>query len=131
MITGSDYDTPAEPLKQQLGWKTVRELIQNDTSLMMMYKSMNNMAPAYLSQLFTCSSQFHSRDLRGSDVNSRPLLTATNTGQRSFYHFPLGGIFRVERHFLLFKDQLAESGRQNTTGKYYSVWKISPSGKQP
>ena len=29
-------------------------------------------------------------------------------------HFPLGGIFRAERHFLLFKDQLAESGRQNT-----------------
>ena len=26
-------------------------------------------------------------------------------------HFPLGGIFHVERHFLLFKDQLAESGR--------------------
>ena len=28
--------------------------------------------------------------------------------------FPQGGIFRAERHFLLFKDQLAESGRQNT-----------------
>ena len=27
-------------------------------------------------------------------------------------HFPLGGIFRAERQFLLFKDQLAESGRQ-------------------
>ena len=29
-------------------------------------------------------------------------------------HFPPGGIFRVERHFLLFKDQLAETGRQKT-----------------
>ena len=29
-------------------------------------------------------------------------------------YFPLGGIFRAERHFLLFKDQLAESGRQKT-----------------
>ena len=29
-------------------------------------------------------------------------------------HFPLGGIFRAERYFLLFKDQLAESGRQKT-----------------
>ena len=29
-------------------------------------------------------------------------------------HFPLGGIFRAERHFLLFKDQLAESGSQKT-----------------
>ena len=32
-----------------------------------------------------------------------------------FYgHFPLGGIFRAERHFILFKDQLEESGHQNT-----------------
>ena len=29
-------------------------------------------------------------------------------------HIPLGGIFRAERHFLLFKDQLAESGRRKT-----------------
>ena len=29
-------------------------------------------------------------------------------------YFPLGGIFRAERHFLLFKDQLAKSGRQKT-----------------
>ena len=29
-------------------------------------------------------------------------------------HFPLGGIFRAERHFLLFEDQLAESGSQKT-----------------
>ena len=28
--------------------------------------------------------------------------------------FPLGEIFRVERHFLLFKDKLAESGCQKT-----------------
>ena len=44
IITGSNYHTPAEPLIEQIGWKTVRELIQNDTSVMM-YKSMNNMAP--------------------------------------------------------------------------------------
>ena len=29
-------------------------------------------------------------------------------------HFPLGGVFRAERHFVLFKDQLAESGSQKT-----------------
>ena len=29
-------------------------------------------------------------------------------------HFPLGGIFLAERHVPLFKDQLAESGRQKT-----------------
>ena len=35
IITSSDYDTPAEPLIKQLGWKTVRELTQNDMSVMM------------------------------------------------------------------------------------------------
>ena len=57
-------------------------------------------------------------------------------------HFPLGGIFRAERHFLLFKDQLAESGRQKTKeniippGKFClvengpkSIMTIFPSGK--
>ena len=29
-------------------------------------------------------------------------------------HFPPGGIFRAERHFLLFKDQLEESVCQKT-----------------
>ena len=79
IITGSDYDTPAEPLKEQLRWTTVNELIQNDTSVMI-YKSMNNMAPTYLSDLFTCSSQFHSLDIRGSNVNLQSPLMTTNTG---------------------------------------------------
>ena len=39
-------------------------------------------------------------------------------------HFPLHGIFRAERHFLLFKDQLAESGRQKKTKE-----NIIPRGK--
>ena len=38
-------------------------------------------------------------------------------------HFPLSGIFCAERHFLLFKDQLAESGRQKTKEN------ITPRGK--
>ena len=38
-------------------------------------------------------------------------------------HFPLGGIFRAERHFFLYKDQLAGSGRQKTKEN------INPRGK--
>ena len=38
-------------------------------------------------------------------------------------HYPVGGIFRAERHFLLFKDRLAESGRQITKEN------ITPRGK--
>ena len=42
-------------------------------------------------------------------------------------HFTLGRIFRAERHFLLFKDQLVKSGRQKTKeniiphGKFHLV----------
>ena len=45
-------------------------------------------------------------------------------------HFPLGGIFRAERHFLLFKDQLERVGVKDKR-KYHSVRKIPPSGKRP
>ena len=45
-------------------------------------------------------------------------------------HFPLGGIFRAERHFLLFEDQLVESGRQKTKENIiprgnFAWWKIA------
>ena len=43
----------------------------------------------------------------------------------SYGYFPLGRIFRAERHFFLFKDQLAESERQQTKEN------IPPSGKRP
>ena len=39
-------------------------------------------------------------------------------------HFPLGGIFREERHFLLFKDQLVESERQKTKENIISHGKL-------
>ena len=45
-------------------------------------------------------------------------------------YFPLGGIFRAERHFLLFKDQLAESGRQKTKKISFRA-EIPPSGNGP
>ena len=45
-------------------------------------------------------------------------------------NFPLGGIFRAERHFLLFKDQLADDGRQKTKENIIPRLKIPPSGKR-
>ena len=48
-------------------------------------------------------------------------------GAEYFYypkgHFPPDGMFRAERHFVLFEDQLAESGRQKTKEN------VIPSGK--
>ena len=45
-------------------------------------------------------------------------------------HFPLGGIFRTERHFLLFKRPIGGEWASKDKRKY-SAPKISPSGKQP
>ena len=39
----------------------------------------------------------------------RDLKVPYSIVQNSKGHFPLGGIFREERHFLLFKDQLAST----------------------
>ena len=41
-------------------------------------------------------------------------------------HFPLSGIFRAERHFLLCKGQLAESGRQKTKENIIPRGKFRP-----
>ena len=46
-------------------------------------------------------------------------------------HFPLGGIFRAERHFVLLKDQLAESGRQNTKENIIPRGKFRPVENDP
>ena len=46
-------------------------------------------------------------------------------------HFPLGGTFRAERHFLLFKDQLAESGRQKTEENIIPRGKFRPMENEP
>ena len=59
IITKSDYDTDAGPLIDKLGWKTIRELNNNDAAVMML-KIMNNMAPPYLTGMFQvmCSNTF-------------------------------------------------------------------------
>ena len=52
VITRSDYDAEAGPLIDELGSKTVREVIISDTAVMM-FKIMNNMAPQYLTGILT------------------------------------------------------------------------------
>ena len=52
-----------------------------------------------------------------SSTNVSPPITRYFSDVYTFQsegRFPFCGIFRAERHFLLFKDQLVESGRQKT-----------------
>ena len=46
-------------------------------------------------------------------------------------HFPLDGIFRAEQHFLLFKDQLADSGCQKTKEHIIPRGKFRPVENDP
>ena len=86
IITKSDYDTEAGPLIDKLGWKTIRELNNNDAAVMM-FKIMNNMAPPYLTGMFQPLRELHEIILRDTNSNLRLPLMSSNMGQRSFsYH---------------------------------------------
>ena len=42
IVTGSSFDAPSGPIIEELGWKTIEELIESET---MVYKSLNELAP--------------------------------------------------------------------------------------
>ena len=44
IIANSSFDTPSRPLIVELGWKTIEELIGNETRTMI-FKSLNDLAP--------------------------------------------------------------------------------------
>ena len=57
IVTGSSFDTPGLTLAKQLGWKSTGEPIDNQSSTMV-FKSLNNLAPQYLRNLFTRMLRF-------------------------------------------------------------------------
>ena len=86
LITKSDYDTDGGPLIDKLGWKTIRELNNNDVAIMM-FKIMNNMAPPYLTGMFQPLRELQEIMLRDTNSNLRLPRMSTNMGRRSFsYH---------------------------------------------
>ena len=51
IVTNSPFDASAAPLLQRLGWPSVQKLIYKETGSMV-NKSLNSLAPQYLSDLF-------------------------------------------------------------------------------
>ena len=49
--TSSPYDASSQPFLKELGWPTVKELIETETARMV-YRSINEEAPNYLTALF-------------------------------------------------------------------------------
>ena len=83
IVTDSDFDTSTAPLIQDLGWPTIVQLIQRETSTMT-YKCLNQLAPTYLSGCFSKLSDYHTRFLRNSGTDVHIPRMKTSNGQKSF-----------------------------------------------
>ena len=83
IITGSRFDSPGQPLVKRLSWKTIDELINSESNIMV-FKSLHGLAPPYMRNLFTKTSQLTSHNLRNSATDLRiPKKNSTN-GQKCF-----------------------------------------------
>ena len=83
IVTNSSFDSPSRPLIERLGWKTIEQLISNESKTMV-FKSLNDLAPQYLSSLLKRNSQCSTRCLRNTETDLRlPKKTSAN-GQKCF-----------------------------------------------
>ena len=83
IITNSSFDTPSRPLIDQLGWKTIEQLIASEFKTMV-FKSLYELAPQYLCDLFTRNSKCSSYVLRNSETHLRLPMKKSSNGQRFF-----------------------------------------------
>ena len=65
LILDRDFDAPSAELFAELNWMIFPERVKFQKSIMM-YKSMNNLAPPYVGQLFQHTNEIHSRSLRST-----------------------------------------------------------------
>ena len=86
IILQADYNTPFASMFTELGWQSVpKRLIYNKAILT--YKALNNLTPAYVSNLLKPLSATHNRSLRSSD-NGLLAIPRSRTAlyDRSFSH---------------------------------------------
>ena len=83
IVTGSSFDAPSGPIIEGLVWKTIEELIESETQTMV-YKSLNELAPRYLSELFIRNSQFSFYNLRSTEADLWLPKKRTSNGQKCF-----------------------------------------------
>ena len=83
IVTGSPFDTPAAPLLQRLGWPSIDKLINRETCTMV-FKSLNDLAPESLGNIFSKLSDVHTRVLRNTKCNLTVPKMRTAYGQKSF-----------------------------------------------
>ena len=83
IITNSSFDAPGGPLIEEMGWKTIDELITCESKTKV-FKSLNQLAPEYLCGLFTRNSLCSSYSLRNTGTDLRLPKKRSSNGQRCF-----------------------------------------------
>ena len=83
IVTNSRYDASAKPIIKKLGWHTVSEIIQMET-LSMVYKSINDLAPTYLTEMFSRLSDTYKRELRNTRSDLEIPMRKSANGQKCF-----------------------------------------------
>ena len=69
VILDKDYDTPSTKLFRLLGWMKFVERLKFNKALLV-YKSLNNKCPEYMSNMFQTPQNIHSMTLRSESVNT-------------------------------------------------------------
>ena len=83
IITHSNYDTRSKDILNNLGWKDLAERRRQQLATIM-FKTMNNQVPQYISQLFTKTSDIHAYGLRRSGDSLFIPRPNTETLKKSF-----------------------------------------------
>ena len=83
IVTNSAYDASALPIIRKLGWPTINELIESET-LKKVYKSVNNQAPIYLTEMFVRLSDACKGELRNTKTDFAVPRRKSAFGQKCF-----------------------------------------------
>ena len=84
IVTGSSFDTAGPTLVEQLGWKTVGELIDRESNTIV-FKPLNNLAPQYLRNLFTSLLQLPSVSYKNTTTDLNLPRKNSKSGQKYFF----------------------------------------------
>ena len=83
VVTNSPFAKSSLPLISQLGWLTIKEIIDFEAASIV-YKSLNGLAPPYMHSMFHKLSDSCNRNLRNTSTDLGIPLCKTSNGQRSF-----------------------------------------------
>ena len=112
IVTNSPYRMSAPPIIRQLGWQTVKELIETET-VKMVYRSVNHEVPEYLTGLFQRLSETCARQLRNTSTDLYVPLLKIACGKKCFSY----------RGAKLWNDLNRESKMANTFTQFKSSLK--------